>query len=278
MDNRLVIFGGKGFIGKEFINSIINKGLHYIAPDKGEIDLTLTSSKNKLKQILKPSDVVIMFAALTPDRGKDIKTFNNNIKMMENLCEVLKSVKVNKLIYFSSDAVYGSKPTTINDRSNPSPDDLYGLMHLTREIMLKETVKTESLLILRPSIIFGKNDTHNSYGPNRFIRSAKSDNKIFLFGKGEERRDHVFIDDLVSIINQSIKDDIIGTYNIASGKSYSFHEVAKLIATKNHSNIDIVFSKRANHISHRYFNNAILLQMYKNFKFTNIKKAFDKII
>ena len=227
MDKRLVIFGGSGFIGKEFINSVANTDLKYIAPDKSEIDLTFSSSQNKLKQILKPTDIVIMFAALTPDRGKDIKTFKKNINMVENLCNVLKLVQPKKLIYFSSDAVYGSTAVTINDKSKPSPDDLYGLMHLTREVMFREAINDESLLVLRPSIIYGKNDTHNSYGPNRFIRSAESENKILLFGKGEERRDHVFVDDLVSIIKDSIRHNITGTYNVANGKSYSFYEIAK---------------------------------------------------
>ena len=278
MDKRLVIFGGSGFIGKEFINSVANTDLKYIAPDKSEIDLTFSSSQNKLKQILKPTDIVIMFAALTPDRGKDIKTFKKNINMVENLCNVLKLVQPKKLIYFSSDAVYGSTAVTINDKSKPSPDDLYGLMHLTREVMFREAINDESLLVLRPSIIYGKNDTHNSYGPNRFIRSAESENKILLFGKGEERRDHVFVDDLVSIIKDSIRHNITGTYNVATGKSYSFYEIAKLITQKRNRKTDIIFSKRANPISHRYYNNSIFLQTYKNFNFTNVKKAFEKII
>jgi nucleoside-diphosphate-sugar epimerase len=39
-------------------------------------------------------------------------------------------------------------------------------------------------------------DPHNGYGPNRFRRLAAAGQEIVLFGGGEERRDHVLVDDV----------------------------------------------------------------------------------
>src|SRR5258708_20458707 len=71
---------------------------------------------------------------------------------------------------------------------------MHGIMHLARELMLNATVKAP-LAVVRSTLIYGEGDPHNGYGPNRFRRLAAAGQEIVLFGEGEERRDHVLIDD-----------------------------------------------------------------------------------
>src|SRR3546814_11446336 len=54
--------------------------------------------------------------------------------------------------------------------------------------------------LLRPTLIYGAEDTHNSYGPNRLRRMARKDARITLFGAGEETRDHISVDDVYRLI------------------------------------------------------------------------------
>ena len=75
-------------------------------------------------------------------------------------------------------------------------------MHLCRESMLKEF--KNCLTIIRLTLVYGKNDPHNGYGPNKFSRLLKLNKKIKLFGKGEERRDHISIYDISNIIKKII--------------------------------------------------------------------------
>ena len=77
-------------------------------------------------------------------------------------------------------------------------------MHLIRENVLKNYFN-EKLCILRPTLIYGKKDPHNGYGPNKFLRKISSNQNIDLFGKGEERRDHVYIDDVTGVILLCLK-------------------------------------------------------------------------
>ena len=78
-------------------------------------------------------------------------------------------------------------------------------MHLTRENLLNKLF-SEKILILRPTLVYGKNDPHNGYGPNSFIRLARKNKDIKIFGK-EKKRDHIHIEDVVQIIfnNKKIK-------------------------------------------------------------------------
>ena len=91
--------------------------------------------------------------------------------------------KVKKLIYLSSDAVYSDTRKFINEKSDTNPISLHGLMHLTREKMLSKVIQTKNLCIIRPTLIFGKEDPHNGYGPNKFFREINSFGKINLFVK-----------------------------------------------------------------------------------------------
>ena len=94
-------------------------------------------------------------------------------------------------------------------------------MHLTRESILRD--KFEKILcILRPTLIYGIGDAHNGYGPNRFINLALKNKLISIFGNGEEKRDHIFIKDLIKIILKCVERKAIGTLNLTSGKVYSF--------------------------------------------------------
>ena len=105
-------------------------------------------------------------------------------------------------------------------------------MHLTREIFIKTKIHKNKLTILRPTLIYGKNDTHNSYGPNRLCKSTLQQNKINLFGNGEDERDHIFGKDFVAILDKIIEIKKFGTFNIATGKSISFIKIAKIIKRK----------------------------------------------
>ena len=102
-------------------------------------------------------------------------------------------------------------------------------MHLARELMLKATVKAP-FAVVRSTLIYGEGDPHNGYGPNRFRRLAAAGQEIVLFGEGEERRDHVLVDDVAEIVCRVIEHRSRGTLNIATGEVYSFRDIAERVA------------------------------------------------
>ena len=75
-----------------------------------------------------------------------------------------------------------------------------------------------------------RSDPHNGYGPNRFRRLAAEGQDIVLFGEGEERRDHVYIDDVAEIIVRVLQHRSVGALNIATGEVHSFRQVAEQAA------------------------------------------------
>ena len=137
---------------------------------------------------------------------------------------------------------------------------------------------SEKLCVLRPTLIYGEKDPHNGYGPNLFMRKVRKCNNIKLFGKGEEKRDHVWIEDVAEIISRIIMKEAIGTFNIVTGKVISFYEIAeKIISINKKSKIN--FIKRIGpmpHNGYRAFNNKKIISYFPDFKFKKLKNWINE--
>jgi UDP-glucose 4-epimerase len=213
--------------------------------------------------------VVVFLAALTPDKGRDSGALMRNLAMGRAVCEATQRVEIAQLVYASSDAVYSFANTLISEETPPDAIELYGVMHRTRELMLASEAKAP-LAVLRLTAIYGAGDTHNSYGPNRFLRQALSDGRIALFGDGEETRDHLYVDDAVALILDVVGRGSIGLLNIATGKSATFRAVADLIAGCAGRTVAIAPSPRYNPVTHRHFDITNLVRAFPDMRLTSL--------
>ena len=265
IQNRVVILGSRGFVGRALCEQLEAMGTQVVAPASMEINLAETGCVDKLLALLKPSDAVVMLAALTPDKGRDIATLMKNLAMMQNVCAALGQSSCAHFTYFSSDAVYDSALSLVGEDTPASPQDLYGVMHYTREIMAK-SLKVP-VLILRPTLIYGLGDTHNSYGPNRFRRMAEKTGEITLFGEGEDKRDHIHIDDVIAFTLCCLMSKKTGILNLATGVSKTFYEVAKSVSKQFENPIKIITTPRVNPVTQRHYDVTRLIKTFPDFRF-----------
>ena len=271
-DTRIVILGGNSFVASNFINLLKKNKIKYLPIFKKNVDLTKKNSIQKLSRILKKNDRLVFISAIAP--VKNIKMLIQNLDMCKNVFNVLKKKKIDYLLYVSSDAVYSDSKKPISEKSETKPDNLHGFMHLMRENILK--LLDIKLCIVRPTLVYGCNDTHNGYGPNQFIRLAQSKKNISLFGKGEERRDHIHVDDVGNAIYFLINKKYVGTINLVTGSINSFFNIAKKI--KDLYKVELKYVKRNGlmpHNGYRAFNNNLLKKILP--KKNNFIEIFDSI-
>lgn len=265
---RVVVLGARGFVGRILVDRLCAEGVAVTPISSDQIDLTAHSAEEQLASVLQPDDTVVFLAAITPDKGRNAAAMLANLQMGAHVCAALERCRVGHVVYVSSDAVYPFHSALVRETSSAEPTDLYGSMHLAREIMVKQAV-TSPVAVLRPTMIYGAQDTHNSYGPNRFRRMAHKEGQIRLFGLGEETRDHIAVEDVVRLIMLTISRRSAGTLNLATGRSVSFADVAALVAQQFPGTpIEIASAPRQAPITHRAFDVTGIYQSFPEFRFT----------
>lgn len=270
--SRVVLLGANGFIAKALSKELAAQSINTFPIGSTDIDLSAPMAATALASKLQATDTVVMLSAVTPDKGRGIDALNKNLAMMQNVCAALERVGAAHLVYFSSDAVYNPKQSLVSESTLPSPADLYGVMHLAREQMA-QGLSGIPLAILRVTMVYGADDTHNSYGPNRFWRMTKKNGTITLFGNGEETRDHIYIQDVAKLAALCILHKSVGTLNLATGTSLSFKQVAKTVATLFYPLAKVLGTPRGNPITHRSYDTTRLIMAYPGFKFTPLNEG-----
>ena len=153
-------------------------------------------------------------------------------------------------------------------------------MHLIREIMLSEAAGSAVYATLRPTLIYGTDDPHNGYGPNRFRRLASEGKDIVLFGAGEERRDHVLVDDVAELAVRMILHRSRGVLNVATGNVISFRRIAEAIVALHGKPVAIVETPRSGpmpHNGYRPFDPAAPARAFPDFTYVKPEEGFARV-
>jgi nucleoside-diphosphate-sugar epimerase len=274
---RAVVLGAGGFIGGAATDRLRKEGIEVAALGRPSLDLLAPEAAARLAAELQADDVLIFVSALAP--CKDVPMLIDNIRMGEAVCATLASRPVAHVVYISSDAIYKDSPEPLSESSCAEPGSLHGVMHLAREVMLRSAF-SGPLAFVRPTLTYGIDDPHNGYGPNRFRRLAAEGKEIVLFGEGEERRDHVAVDDIAELILRIVLERSAGVFNAVSGDVVSFRALAEFIAGQFPSSVAIKTSPRVGPMPHnglRPFAPSAAIATFPGFQFTRWQDGIAKM-
>ncbi|MCX6122161.1 MAG: NAD(P)-dependent oxidoreductase [Ignavibacteriales bacterium] len=277
LPSRVVILGAGGFISSAAQRKIEENNIPVLALTQAMLDLTHKNASDRLASLLLANDVLLFVAAIAPVKSEAMLI--ENLRIGETVCNALRKIAVGHVIYISSDAVYADSNTPLTERSCAQPGSLHGIMHLAREVMLANAWHGP-LCFLRPTLIYGKDDPHNGYGPNRFLRLAVNGEEIVLFGEGEERRDHVWVEDVAELLIRVLIHRSTGILNIATGNVMSFREIAELVARLTGHSPNIKSTPRIGpmpHNGYRPFNIESTYLAFPDFRYTFLSEGLRSI-
>ncbi|TMH79935.1 MAG: class I SAM-dependent methyltransferase [Betaproteobacteria bacterium] len=103
---RVVLLGARGFIGAAIHKELDARRIPSLALSSVDLNLAEAAAADKLAAALKATDAVVMLAALTPDKGRDIPTLMKNLAMMHNTCAAIAKTGCAHMVYFS----HGAQP------------------------------------------------------------------------------------------------------------------------------------------------------------------------
>ncbi len=261
---RIFVCGGTGFIGQGLVKELLKQGRNInllvhdkIPPSFKSKNLNVFKGsildKKTLSRALKESDIAIN---LVGSFDKDI--YSINVLGSSNILEICKESNIKKIIFISSEAVYGKYTGKPNIESDcPMPTTEYGFSKYIAEKVYKFYSDKYSI----PTVILRLSST---YGPGqkrgvlfKSLNSALKNQPVIIHGDGKQCRDFLYIDDAVNGIIKSIdyKAKEFEIFNISARKAYSLSELISLIQKNLGKEIKIKFLKPRNQdIKYMYSN------------------------
>lgn len=238
---KIMVTGGCGFIGSNFVMYLIKKGHSVVNYDlltyAGNLD-NLEEVKNNenyefiqgdicnkelVMQTMKGCDLVVHMAAESHvDRsitGPEIFT-KTNVVGTKVLLEVARQLNIKKFIYMSTDEVYGSiEKGLFTEKHILDPTSPYSASKAGADLMVQAYFKTFGLptITIRGSNNFGPYQFPEKLIP-LFISNIKDEKKVPIYGTGKNIRDWIYVKDtcraLLFLINHG---EVGGVYNVGGG-------------------------------------------------------------
>jgi dTDP-glucose 4,6-dehydratase len=258
---NILVTGGCGFIGSNFINYILNKSdssmriynidcLNYCANEtnikphpnykliKGNI-----TSKDLVLHILNEYsiDAIIHFAAQSHvDNSFDnsLQYTTDNVMGTHVLLQAAKEYgKIKKFLHFSTDEVYGEvdlEHPGCHEKSLLNPTNPYAATKAAAEFLVRSYYHSFKLpiIIVRCNNVYGPNQYPEKLIP-KFIKLLREGKKLTVHGNGLTRRNFIWAEDVASATELIFyKGKINETYNIGTTQEFSVIDVAKILIEK----------------------------------------------
>jgi len=250
---KALVTGGAGFIGSAFVRKAVERGLHPVIVDKltyagdlqrlkgAESRFTFYRAsicdRQEIERIIKREKVnyIINFAAESHvDRSiKDSEPFlQTNILGTHTLLEVARTHGVSKLIHISTDETYGEITQGAFSEASPlAPNSPYAASKASADFLIRSYIRTYNFpaIIIRPCNNYGSWQYPEKFIPRAIMRVLR-DEKIPVYGKGENVREWLYVDDcaegICDILEKGRDSEV---YNLGSGQEKQNIEIAKMI-------------------------------------------------
>ncbi len=249
MSEKFVITGGAGFIGSNLAESLSKDNEVLVIDDLSTgkmenlagLDVRFLKGSLTDRMLLKEAFVgaacVFHQAAIASVKKSVEDPARTNAVGIDGTLNVLIAARdagVSRVVQASSAAVYGSSPVLPKKEDMlPQPMSPYAVSKLAAEHYARVFLDLYGLktVSLRYFNVFGpKQDPSSEYSGviSRFISAILNDEQPVIYGDGEQTRDFVYVNDVVSA-NILASRAAPGVYNIASAKSISLNTLVNVI-------------------------------------------------
>ncbi|HSO27546.1 MAG TPA: NAD-dependent epimerase/dehydratase family protein [Anaerolineales bacterium] len=264
---NFLITGAAGFLGSTLANYLVREG-HQVRglddlsagnPQALAADVLFTrgdvNDRPKLWTLLQDVDCVYHLAARVsvPESVLYPREYNAaNVGGTVSLMEAMRDVGVRRVVFTSSGAVYGDQEVQpVQEDAPPNPRSPYAVSKLAAEHYVRTIgdlwgIESVSLRIF------------NAYGPGQrlpashppvipnYLRQAMRGGTLVMHGDGEQTRDYVYVDDVVSaLIAAATAPDLNGlAINIGSGVETSVRELVRLVQQVSGAQVEVIHNPR----------------------------------
>ncbi len=249
---RILITGGAGFIGSNLALTLQEKlpfARIYVLDNfssghfrnltgfKGEV-ITGDVRDRELWSFLRGRfafDVIFHEAALTDTTVEDQRLMmETNADSLRYLLEAALDWNA-KVIYASSAGVYGNTPPPMREDRGLEPENIYGFSKLMMDRIAQDYMERfpELRIVgLRYFNVYGPRESYKGRSASMIYQLALKilhGQKPKLFKWGEQKRDFVYVKDVVRANLLALERDVSGVFNIGTGRARSFNEIMEIL-------------------------------------------------
>ena len=238
MAKKITIIGGSGFVGTNLCKQLSLKKYDFEIIDlKMSLQFPQKSKLGDIRDIQSlrdtiTGDVLVHLAAVhTDDIADKYEYQRTNIEGTSNITQVCSELKIKKIIFTSTVAVYGFANPGTDEKGKINPFNEYGQTKFDAEQKLRawQSEGQNSLIIVRPTVIFGEGNRGNVYNLFRHISSGK----FIMIGKGENKKSMAYVENVGSFleccINSNQKN---GLYNYVDTPDLKMKDLVAFVRFK----------------------------------------------
>ena len=247
---RILVTGGAGFIGSNMAKGLTGEGHDVTAADSflsaswtnlvnfpGDVltlqnqeDLASIRRLGRFQVILHQASITGIISgdgtAATSDQHRMMR---NNVEMFRELLDWAAETNA-RVIWASSCSVYGRGAVPMKESQTPDPLNIYAFSKLCMERLAARTAPklAHPIVGLRYSNVYGPGEDHKGKLASmihQLARQMRAGKRPRIFTAGEQKRDFVYIDDVVQANIKALSAKDSGVYNAGAGRSWSFNEL-----------------------------------------------------
>jgi len=253
---NVMITGAAGFIGSQLAHALWTKGVNLILVDNFSFghednlvfsDVDLRSSiikldirdKSGIKKLLQENQIEYIYniagiaplpdCQLNPQEAIDV-----NVSGFVNILEMARLCGVKKIIQASTNAIYeNEKVFPFSEDSTSPPTLIYPNTKYSADIFAKSYCDTYGMSVscLRFANVYGPHiDCLRKQPPFMayMVRELYYGRQPIFHSNGEQRRDYIYIDDLIALALEVQSTEGFDIVNVSSNESYSVNEIYTL--------------------------------------------------
>lgn len=206
-----LIIGGSGFIGTRLAKRLERADTPFQIVDKVKSNTfpNLTQicdirDRKKLLDIETTAEVIINLAAEHRDDVRPKSLYNEvNVMGSQHVCDLAEAKGINKIIFTSSVAVYGFAERGTDEGGKINPFNDYGRTKYEAELIYKKWQEKDpenrTLVIVRPTVVFGEQNRGNVYNLLKQIASGK----FVMIGSGQNRKSMAYVENVAAFLEFS---------------------------------------------------------------------------
>lgn len=204
----VTVIGGAGFIGRRLTADLVSRGhlvrvVDIAAPTDPNVEYRAADVRDfdALSVATEGSTVIYNLAAAHRDDVKPTSLYYDvNVVGASNVARVCRKSAIRTLVFSSSVAVYGSNAHDASEDQLPLPNNDYGHSKLQAEEEYRkwhaEQPLYRSLVIVRPTVVFGEGNRGNVY---RLLQQIAT-RRFVMVGRGQNRKSMAYVDNLCAFL------------------------------------------------------------------------------